>query len=901
MSLTADSPLQYGTTYDLPGAANDASPSGSADSAEYVVVGNGIVMHRTEHVHRSLEEQEMTTPGQQSASCAVDCIKKGNAHLVVISPEGNVWEQAREVARDTTHLSMTRVPLAGLALNFLSIPDSLLVLDLSGTGITELPSALSSCVALEELNLSANPLARMGESDTIQALFSLSSLRVLLMDQCGLELLPEELASLSRLRILGLRHNVLTYIPSWIHVLELDCLLLEGNDMPEPWSLVLGPLVQPMMSDFTRYFALLNTTGSNVHTPVSPASAPGRSGRSFSASHASPSPTLARRATRDFKSFSFRAPKGNDDDSTWRRITRRTTSGTNSPAADGNGPRSPYSASGSQADESFPGTPTHPTLPGGFVPGLFTTYLPLPQLAPPVSIPTARSHRIPCFLPVFDNTPDAGGIEVPSEHEDYVRNILAYLRDLDSLLPSHQTHPLVVNSSDPSAEMRSPPAILPPSAARKSKKRVNVDSVRCQRVVAEILDTERTYVAGLNELTDIYIRRARESPEGSGSDERILPVELERAVFGHVEGIVHFHNAVFLPLLEQAAASVLAVQRRDINDDALVTEVAAGAARVAEVFSNHAAYFKMYMNYVNQCDTALHYVSAWTEGESVRGQMARVSRRPSAPLNQIVSLGRRLNRSTDNEPRDLWSSLSQNQQRRVYQYVRRCREDPRHSQLNLEAYLLLPVQRIPRYRMLLEQLVQCTSPELVPNAHAATVEALEHIALVVSWVNEGKRQSEQGQRLAQWQKRLRSSNTPLLLPHRRLICDDSMRLRRVVRRSSSRDGYSDMDVLEQTSMDMKVQVLLCNDLIAIVAQQSEPTIPREERRDQMPDSVELVLTLRPCTVATPTDSGLPPAPPANVSGSIHLRIVDTRCIVYLTVPSERDALRWCDAINAQTF
>lgn len=47
--------------------------------------------------------------------------------------------------------------------------------------------------------------------------------------------------------------------------------------------------------------------------------------------------------------------------------------------------------------------------------------------------------------------------------------------------------------------------------------------------------------------------------------------------------------------------------------------------------------------------------------------------------------------------------LSSSQRKRIKQYLKRCRMNPRHSQLNLEGYLLLPVQRIPRYRLLVSR------------------------------------------------------------------------------------------------------------------------------------------------------------------------------------------------------
>lgn len=44
--------------------------------------------------------------------------------------------------------------------------------------------------------------------------------------------------------------------------------------------------------------------------------------------------------------------------------------------------------------------------------------------------------------------------------------------------------------------------------------------------------------------------------------------------------------------------------------------------------------------------------------------------------------------------------LTSGQRKRIKQFLKRCRVNPRHSQLNMEGYLLLPVQRIPRYRLL---------------------------------------------------------------------------------------------------------------------------------------------------------------------------------------------------------
>lgn len=85
---------------------------------------------------------------------------------------------------------------------------------------------------------------------------------------------------------------------------------------------------------------------------------------------------------------------------------------------------------------------------------------------------------------------------------------------------------------------------------------------------------------------------------------------------------------------------------------------------------------------------------------------------PDAPMNMNVNV----------------APLTSSQRKRIKAYLKRCRVNPRHSQLNLEGYLLLPVQRIPRYRLLVSDLalvrrsrlftldsVGGACPELPPN------------------------------------------------------------------------------------------------------------------------------------------------------------------------------------------
>lgn len=95
----------------------------------------------------------------------------------------------------STHVLLSSLPADQFLLPLLTvllpiISSTLVVLDISSNGLTALPAAIARCMALEELNISDNQVLSlppwMGE---------LSSLRVLVVDGCGLKAMPAELAS----------------------------------------------------------------------------------------------------------------------------------------------------------------------------------------------------------------------------------------------------------------------------------------------------------------------------------------------------------------------------------------------------------------------------------------------------------------------------------------------------------------------------------------------------------------------------------------------------------------------------------------------------------------------------------------------------------------------------------
>lgn len=96
-------------------------------------------------------------------------------------------------------------------------------------------------------------------------------------------------------------------------------------------------------------------------------------------------------------------------------------------------------------------------------------------------------------------------------------------------------------------------------------------------------------------------------------------------------------------------------------------------------------------------------------------------------------------------------SLTLNQRRRIRHLLKTAKKDPRHTQMSLQSYLLMPIQRIPRYKLLLEALLECTPMADMPDqGEPAIASALESISNLATEMNERKRDNEGRQRLVSW-------------------------------------------------------------------------------------------------------------------------------------------------------
>jgi hypothetical protein len=415
-------------------------------------------------------------------------------------------------------------------------------------------------------------------------------------------------------------------------------------------------------------------------------------------------------------------------------------------------------------------------------------------------------------------------------------------------------------------------------------------------VVADASDrTERTYVRGLGELVSIYIRPSCQLVK-AGQSETVVPVAERKIVFGGIESILTIHRDNLLPALEKAVRPLL--EGTDDEEGQLSTQT---AHNVGEVFRTYIAYMKQYSTYINNFDNALSRMKTWTASAiTPTSSMPPTPAygKPSSPniasaiSSAALSVGMMSAASLslgDNVPLS-GNQMTANQKKRVKIFLKRCREHPRHSQINLESYLLLPIQRVPRYKLLLEDLAMCTPPK-VDGPRDTLDDALNEISGLASLMNEEKRDADSRLRLFHWQQRISSRGpSPLVQPHRKLILDGPLKLIRLVKKASSfvevdnpnpiddgLGGDGDATVMPSSSrsgggakavvpveyiapepMERPMMLILCTDLMVLVQQR-----PGAEGWE---GTVDLFNVLRMATVREPASV---------VNGNV-LRVLDNK-------------------------
>lgn len=138
---------------------------------------------------------------------------------------------------------------------------------------------------------------------------------------------------------------------------------------------------------------------------------------------------------------------------------------------------------------------------------------------------------------------------------------------------------------------------------------------------------------------------------------------------------------------------------------------------------------RLYHSYCLNFDSALDRLALWKSFKSANA---------AAPSNQ----------GSPHFAQKSTIPVSTAQRKRIKHLLKDARRHPRHDQIDLQSYLLMPIQRIPRYRMLLESLMECTpSQDLPGQSEPVIVSAFECIATLATELNERKRDNEGRKRL----------------------------------------------------------------------------------------------------------------------------------------------------------
>jgi len=187
------------------------------------------------------------------------------------------------------------------------------------------------------------------------------------------------------------------------------------------------------------------------------------------------------------------------------------------------------------------------------------------------------------------------------------------------------------------------------------------DKKRIEQITSEILSTERTYVSELKSLINIYIEPLKKN--------NLLEQEEYNSIFANIEDIYKFHEKTFLPPLENVCRS---------NDDKI-------SKFFLDISSSFEIFYSKYYYAFNGANTFLTLI------QSKNRRNVRV---PSLSSSSYIL----------NLP--IFERSNKKRLKKFKSFLKHCAARPDHTQLSLQGYLILPVQRLPRYLLLLEQLVK---------------------------------------------------------------------------------------------------------------------------------------------------------------------------------------------------
>ncbi|KAL6066261.1 Rho guanine nucleotide exchange factor 4 [Balamuthia mandrillaris] len=292
-----------------------------------------------------------------------------------------------------------------------------------------------------------------------------------------------------------------------------------------------------------------------------------------------------------------------------------------------------------------------------------------------------------------------------------------------------------------------------------------------QKVITEMINTERSYVRDLALIQHVFINELR--------DRALLTENEIRSVFSNIHKIYEIHIQLMAQFDELVAKSKPFVD-----------------AGIATIFIENVNLFKLYAIYCSNHGTTQEKVQNFK------------------------------NRSAE-----------------FAQFLEECLVDPECRNLPLDAFLIMPLQRMCKYPLLLRELLKNTAED--HNEYAAIKEAFECVSAVVNEVNGRLKKEEQAKRLLEIQYSMVNEKEkydflksdrfvvkegeakiggPNIKPTKKgyvILFNDIIAL---IKKKQNKDGIVEMDLQ---------LVLKLNEIIYSSNNQSEEqSTPREEKREK---------------------------------------------------------------------
>ena len=211
-------------------------------------------------------------------------------------------------------------------------------------------------------------------------------------------------------------------------------------------------------------------------------------------------------------------------------------------------------------------------------------------------------------------------------------------------------------------------------------------SEKAKNIIAEILETEKTYCYELqivNQLYQIPISNLNMFSEFEFS-----------LIFSNLDDIRKLHSELILPNLME------------------ITFKSSGKS-LGLFFSALCPLLTRYVHYLNNFD--------WSN--SFMNHLESTSNK-KLPGGSILS----------------WASTTEFHRSSFANIKTQAKFSPLHTQMNLSAYLVLPVQRLPRYKLFMDALVKATTSEHPDYRHL--IDAQKDLVELVTHCNESKRKWE---------------------------------------------------------------------------------------------------------------------------------------------------------------